>query len=79
MVIQAQQPEGITLRLSEDEIVHWTNALNEVCHGFRVANFQAAIGIPEDRAAQLLERIHALVPGQPEAFQPDQFWRYEMH
>lgn len=69
MVIEAQQSEGITLRLSEDEIGHWNNALNEVCNGFRVANFQAAIGISQDRAALLLGRIHALVPGQSESFE----------
>jgi hypothetical protein len=72
VIIEAQQPEGIALRLSEDEIDHWNSALNEVCHGFRVANFQAAIGIPESRAIRLLERIHALVPGQPEVFEQDE-------
>jgi len=72
MIIEAQQSEGVTLRLSEDEIAHWGNALNEVCHGFHVANFQAAIGIPQDRATRLLKRIHALVPGQPEGFEPEE-------
>lgn len=72
MTIEAQQPESITLRLAEAEIGHWNNALNEVCNGFSVANFQAAIGIPRDRAATLLERIHALLPGRPEAFRSDE-------
>lgn len=35
-----------------------------------MANFQAAIGIPADRANRLLERIQALVPGQPAVFDP---------
>lgn len=72
MIIEARQPESITLRLSDDEIGHWNNALNEVCNGFSVANFQAAIGIPRDRAATLLERIHALTAGCPEVFGSDE-------
>lgn len=72
MNIEAQQPGSVTLRLAEAEIDHWTNALNEVCNGFSVANFQAAIGIPRDRAATLLERIHALLPERPEVFRSDE-------
>lgn len=72
MIIEPQQSEGVTLRLTGDEIDHWNNALNEICHGFPLANFQAAIGIPQDRAVILLERIHALVPGQSATFVADE-------
>ena len=72
MIIEAQQSKGITLRLTDEESDHWNNALNEVCNGFSVANFQAAIGIPRDRAVSLLERIHALSPELREYFQADE-------
>jgi hypothetical protein len=68
MIIESQQSEQITLRLTADEIDHWNNALNEVCNGFSVANFQAAIGISRDRTTTLLEKIHGLTPGHAEIF-----------
>ncbi|HTZ59516.1 MAG TPA: hypothetical protein VMB49_15520 [Acidobacteriaceae bacterium] len=72
MIIETQQSEGITLRLSEGDIGHWNNALNEVCNGFSVANFQAAIGIARESAGALLERTHSLTPEGPEYFGLDE-------
>jgi hypothetical protein len=68
MEIETQEPGRLILRLGEDDIGEWGNALNEVCHGFAAANFEAAIGIRQEIAALLLQKIGAAVPGRPEAF-----------
>jgi hypothetical protein len=72
MEIEAQKSDRLTLRLADDEIDHWNNALNEVCNGFAVANFQAAIGISEQSAKALLEKIRSIAPGQSELFLLDE-------
>src|ERR1035438_1126017 len=68
MEIGVQQPDRLTLRLSRGELRQWNNALNEVCNGFSVANFQAAIGISQEMAIGLLDRVHSLPPDQPAVF-----------
>jgi len=68
MEIGVQQPDRLTLRLSRDELRQWNNTLNEICNGFAVANFHAAIGISEESAIGLLERVHSLPPDQPAVF-----------
>jgi hypothetical protein len=72
MEIDGQQSDRLTLRLGDDEIDHWNNALSEVCNGFAVANFQAAIGISEQSATALLEKVRSITPGQPEVFLLDE-------
>lgn len=72
MEIHVQEADRLTLRLGRDDIGHWNNALNEVCNGFVVANFQAAIGIPEDRAAILMEKLYMAAPDNPETFSLDE-------
>jgi hypothetical protein len=72
MELERQESEGLTLRLTEEEIGQWNNALNEVCNGFAVANFQAATGISEDAAAALLHRLHSLHTNQPHLFALDE-------
>lgn len=68
MDIGSQEPDRLTLRLTRGEICQWNNALNEVCNGFSVANFQAAIGISENAAETLLEKVHSLTPDEPAVF-----------
>lgn len=72
MEIQAQNDERVILRLSASEIGQWNNALNEVCNGFVVENFQAAIGIPMKGAVALLERMNSASPESPEGFSLDE-------
>jgi hypothetical protein len=72
MTIETQTAERLRLRLSENEIGHWNNALNEVCNGFVVENFQAAIGIPATLADALLQRMHRMAPGEAEDFSVDE-------
>jgi hypothetical protein len=72
MEIEGQAREVVTLRLGENEIVQWNNALNEVCNGFVVENFQAAIGLPRETARHLLDRIQQLIPGVGQDFSLDE-------
>jgi hypothetical protein len=72
MEIERQEPEGLALRLTEKEIVQLNNALNEICHGFAVENFQAAMGISKESAAQLMQRVHALHVNQAAFFALDE-------
>lgn len=64
MEIGSQQPD----RLTRGDIRQWNNALNEVCNGFQVANFQAAIGISEQAAEDFLKKVHSLSPDEPAVF-----------
>jgi len=68
MQIEARQPEKLTLRLSADDLQCWANAVNEVCNGFDVANFQAALGMSEESANALLEKLHGNVAERPREF-----------
>jgi hypothetical protein len=72
MEIEGQASEVVTLTLGENEIIQWNNALNEVCHGFVVENFQAAIGIPREAASHLLDRLHEVIPGVGQDFSLDE-------
>jgi uncharacterized protein YukE len=69
MEIERQESESLTLRLTESEIRQWNNALNEVCNGFAVANFHAAMGIPEESAEVLLNKLQSTVANQSEVFE----------
>jgi len=51
---------SLVLTLDREELRHLNNALNEVCNGFTVANFEAAIGVTKLRATDLLRRVHQL-------------------
>ena len=59
------QSGALTLALDREEVRHLNNALNEVCNGFAVANFEAAIGLNNGQAADLLRRVHHLATHQP--------------
>jgi hypothetical protein len=72
METERQESERLTLRLTEGEIAQWINALNEVCNGFAVANFYAALGISEETAAVLLEKLQSIGANQPEVFALDE-------
>ncbi len=55
----------LALAFDREEIRHLSNALNEVCNGFAVANFEAAIGLTTKQAADLLRRVHRSTAHQP--------------
>lgn len=59
------QSGELTLALERDEIGHLNNALNEVCNGFAVANFEAAIGLSTMQASDLLRKLHQQIAHEP--------------
>jgi len=52
------QPGGLSFQFNREDLGHLNDALNEVCNGFEVANFEAAIGLSHEQAAALLQRVH---------------------
>jgi hypothetical protein len=71
IIVEAQKNEDLILSLDKDEIEQWNNALNEVCNGFTVANFPAAIGVSRDHALTLLARLHNASSHQTQIFSLD--------
>jgi hypothetical protein len=51
---------GSRIDLSPNELLCVNNVLNEVCHGFRVPDFPARIGVTRDEAVRLLGKVHAV-------------------
>jgi hypothetical protein len=51
----------IELRMNQDELVILNNALNEVCHGFEVDEFETRIGSSREQASVLLQAIGQLL------------------
>jgi hypothetical protein len=52
---------NVELRVTQDELVILNNALNEVCHGFEVDEFETRIGSSREQAAALLKAIGHLL------------------
>lgn len=51
---------GSRIDLSPNELLCVNNVLNEVCHGFRVPDFLARIGVTRDEAIRLLDKVHTV-------------------
>lgn len=51
----------VELRMTQDELVILNNALNEVCHGFEVDEFETRIGSSREQASVLLQAIGRLL------------------
>jgi len=54
LVVLRQQAD---LRLTEDELLILNSALNEICNGISVSEFETRIGATRDDATLLLEKI----------------------
>jgi hypothetical protein len=55
------------LRISDDELMMLNNALNEVCNGFDLDEFETRIGASRERASELLAAINRLLEQMPES------------
>jgi hypothetical protein len=55
--------KGTQLRLTNEELVLLNNALNEVCNGIAIEEweFQTRLGASLNEARDLLQRFHALL------------------
>jgi hypothetical protein len=51
-----------TVEVSEAELTLLNNALNEVCNGIDVPEFETRLGATEAEAQSLLKRINSLLP-----------------
>ena len=56
--------KGVTITLTENELVLVSNALNELCHGIRFddADLKIRTGFSRDEVRALLDRLQAIVP-----------------
>jgi hypothetical protein len=57
MKLQDLNADRLSLRLSLDELGTIGNALNEVCHGLRVANFTSKMGDKRKNVSLFLDQI----------------------
>jgi len=59
MDLLAQTPEHIDLRFDRNELVLLNNALNELCNGVHIENweFQTRLGVERREAQKLLGQI----------------------
>ena len=51
----------VTLDMTESELLILSSALNEICNGIDVPEFDTRIGASKDDAASLLERVNSLL------------------
>jgi len=60
----------LTVKLSEDELVIINNAINEVCNGVRIPDweFSTRIGYDRAEALALLSKLSRLLPPKPAHF-----------
>jgi hypothetical protein len=58
--------DQLTLELSRAELTLLNNALNEVCNGVEIEEweFSTRLGASRDEARELLQRIHTLLDGK---------------
>ena len=57
-VIERKSGEML-VRLTKSDLLILNNALNEVCNGIDIPEFQTRIGVTQSEAAALLTSIHA--------------------
>jgi len=56
----------VVWKLEGDEAKRINNALNEVCNGIDVEEFETRLGWPRNRLSELLSQIHASLEGPTE-------------
>ncbi len=63
MELLGTDQKGTQLRLTNEELVLLNNALNEVCNGIAIEEweFQTRLGASLNEARDLLQRFHALL------------------
>ena len=48
------------IRFSNDELIILNNALNEICNGVDIPQFETRVGYPRERVEALLEQINSV-------------------
>ncbi|WP_119302206.1 hypothetical protein [Dongia deserti] len=57
MKIDRDGSGGFTLHANSDELLIINNALNEICHGLPISDFEARIGRPLNEAQSILMQV----------------------
>lgn len=52
--------ESITLRLATDEVIILSNALNEICNGIWISEFETRVGYTREEVERLLEQFQQI-------------------
>ncbi len=61
MDIEAMPDQTFVLKANGTELLILNNALNEICNGFSVPEFETRIGASPDEARALLSAINAVL------------------
>lgn len=62
MKLIQKQGSNYTIEVDQKELELLNNALNEVCNGIEVPEFQTRLGQSREATQALLKRINALLP-----------------
>lgn len=57
MTLIEHSKNGVAVFLSNDELLIFSNALNEIANGIEISEFETRIGFSEDRVNELLAQI----------------------
>jgi hypothetical protein len=63
-IVESKENKTI-VSLSSAEITILNNALNEICNGFDIPEFETRIGYTRQQVEELLDQIHSLNPSEP--------------
>jgi hypothetical protein len=66
MKIQRVSAGRFVIDASEDELLVLNNALNEVCNGLPIRDFETRIGMPLEFAESMLREVGAALDGDSE-------------
>lgn len=69
-IIESTKDKTI-VSLSSTELIIMNNALNEICNGVDIPEFETRIGYSRQQVEALLDQIHPLTPSeQPQPWNP---------
>jgi hypothetical protein len=60
MEVVESSNESITLRLAPDEVIMLSNALNEICNGIAISEFETRVGYTREEVARLLAEFQQI-------------------
>jgi hypothetical protein len=61
MEYRSREGERVTLCLSVSEVLTISNALNEVCNGMSVPEFETRMGVSRAEVQSLLAQVHSVL------------------
>ena len=71
MEIIESTKDKMTVSLSSTELIIINNALNEICNGVDIPEFETRLGYSREQVGKLLDQIHSLNPSeQPQPWNP---------